>query len=115
MHTHGPNGSPYDRDIFESFLDEVTQRQFETNPFGQPINNQYRDVPVYDQYNRGLSMTAQTNPRLQLGLDPREMNSPMAPERYVPEMPIIQQRVGNLGAPTEEMKLESMQRRGLFR
>lgn len=115
MHIHGPNGVPYDRDVFESYVDEVTQRQYETNPFGYPVNNQYVDLPIYDQYNRGLSMTAQSYPRMNMALDPMEMNSPMVPERYGPKMPIIQQRVGNLGAPTEEMKLESMQRRGLFR
>lgn len=112
MHINGPNGIPYDRDTFESFLDEVTQRMYDSNPFGQEVDNDSRDLPVYDQYNRGLSMTAQTYPRLSMNIDPRELNSPMAPSRYGP---LIQSRTMNLGEPTEEMKLESMQRRGLFR
>jgi hypothetical protein len=111
MHINGPNGVPYDRDTFESFIDEVTQRQFETNPFGAPVRNQYADVPIYNQFNTGLAMTADTYPRLNMAVDPMEMNSPMAPDRYTP---IISNKIGNLGGPTEEMKLESMKRRGLL-
>ena len=112
MHINGPNGISYDRDTFETFMDSVMQRVYDENPFDQEVDNDSKDLPVYDQLNTGLSMTAQTNPRLNMSIDPREFNSPMSPSQYGP---LISSRTTNLGEPTEEMKLESMQRRGLFR
>ena len=37
-----------------SFIDELDCPSLSIEDFGQPISNENNDVPLYDQYNRGL-------------------------------------------------------------
>lgn len=52
--------------------DEVKQRMVNLDTFGQPLDNETNDVPVYDQYNTGLAVTQQNmSDRVNLAVDPR--------------------------------------------
>ena len=51
--------------------DELKQRLANLDTFGQPLDNEANDVPLYDQYNTGLAVTQQDMPRDNLSIDPR--------------------------------------------
>ena len=51
--------------------DELRERMATLDTFGQPLDNVANDVPVYDQYNRGLAITQNDMPRDNLSIDPR--------------------------------------------
>lgn len=52
--------------------DQLKQRMATLDTFGQPLDNETNDVPVYDQYNTGLSVTEQDmSDRVNLSIDPR--------------------------------------------
>ena len=52
--------------------DELKNRMLTMDSFGQPMDNEANDVPLYDQYNRGLSLTQQDmSDRVNLSIDPR--------------------------------------------
>jgi hypothetical protein len=52
--------------------DEVKQRMVNLDTFGQPLDNETNDVPMYDQYNTGLAVTQQDmSDRVNLAIDPR--------------------------------------------
>ena len=52
--------------------DEVKQRMANLDTFGQPLDNEANDVPMYDQYNTGLALTQQDmSDRINLSIDPR--------------------------------------------
>lgn len=52
--------------------DEVKQRMTNLDTFGQPLDNETNDVPMYDQYNTGLALTQQDmSDRINLSIDPR--------------------------------------------
>ena len=51
--------------------DELRERLATLDTFGQPLDNVANDVPVYDQYNRGLAITQNDMPRDNLSIDPR--------------------------------------------
>jgi len=51
--------------------DELKQRLTNLDTFGQPLDNEANDVPLYDQYNTGLAVTQQDMPRDNLSIDPR--------------------------------------------
>tara|TARA_R100001509_G_C4723861_1_gene167439 strand:+ start:76 stop:435 length:360 start_codon:yes stop_codon:yes gene_type:complete len=51
--------------------DELRERMATLDSFGQPLDNVANDVPVYDQYNRGLAITQNDMPRDNLSIDPR--------------------------------------------
>ena len=51
--------------------DELRERLATLDTFGQPLDNVANDVPVYDQYNRGLAVTQNDMPRDNLSIDPR--------------------------------------------
>ena len=60
--------------FLDSFLetnDELKERMVTLDSFGQPLDNVANDVPVYDQYNRGLAITQNDMPRDNLSIDPR--------------------------------------------
>lgn len=59
-------------DEFMGNHDELKQRMATLDTFGQPIDNETNDVPLYDQYNTGLSVTQQDmSDRVNLSIDPR--------------------------------------------
>jgi hypothetical protein len=56
--------------FLDSFVqDEVRCRCLNEEDFGQPINNEENDVPLYDMYNRGLAACEQGMERTNLGLE----------------------------------------------
>jgi hypothetical protein len=62
-------------DFLSAFMegnDELKQRMTTLDTFGQPLDNEAHDVPLYDEYNRGLTLTQQDmSDRVNLSIDPR--------------------------------------------
>ena len=59
-------------DFLQKFItsdDEVRNRMLSCCDFGVPLANQENDVPLYDQYNRGLALCQDDKPRTNLSLD----------------------------------------------
>jgi hypothetical protein len=109
--------------FLDSFVqDEVKCRCLDLEEdFGQPIANQENDVPLYDMYNRGLVACEQGMERNPLNIEGMERSGVTG---YIPSMedgmkmgasPKPKTLVLELGEPTEEMKEESLKRRGLRR
>jgi hypothetical protein len=101
--------------------DEVKCRCLTEEDFGQPLANEENDVPLYDMYNRGLAACQEGNERLNLSL--AEGRRPGL-TGYIPSaeegatmgaQPKPKALVLELEGPTEEMKEESLKRRGLRR
>ena len=60
-------------DFLSSFIednDELKTRLATISDFGQELDNQNNDVPVYDQFNRGIAVTQESRPRMNLAIDP---------------------------------------------
>ena len=60
-------------DFLSSFIkdsDELKTRMATISDFGQELDNENNDVPVYDQFNRGIAVTQETRPRMNLAIDP---------------------------------------------
>jgi len=60
-------------DFLSSFIannDELKGRLATVNDFGQELDNENNDVPVYDQFNRGIAVTQESRPRMNLAIDP---------------------------------------------
>jgi len=118
MHMSSPAG------FLDSFVqDEVLCRCLDEETFGQPIGNEENDVPLYDQYNRGLAACEQGFERTNLALEGNQKRPGLT--GYIPSMedavgmgalPQPKTLVLDLGgAPTKEMMEESKKRRGLSR
>ena len=63
-------------DFLSSFIkdnDELKTRMVTISDFGQELDNENNDVPVYDQFNRGLAVTQEMRPRTNLAIDPEEL------------------------------------------
>lgn len=59
-------------DEFMGNHDTLKNRLTTLDTFGQPLNNESNDVPMYDQYNTGLAVTQQNmSDRVNLAVDPR--------------------------------------------
>lgn len=59
-------------DEFMGNNDELKQRMATLDTFGQPMDNEANDVPLYDQYNTGLALTQEDmSDRMNLSIDPR--------------------------------------------
>ena len=59
-------------DFLQKFItsdDEVRNRMLSCCDFGVPLGNQENDVPLYDQYNRGLALCQDDKPRTNLSLE----------------------------------------------
>jgi hypothetical protein len=59
-------------DFLQKFItsdDEVRNRMLSCCDFGVPLGNQENDVPLYDQYNRGLALCQDDKPRTNLALE----------------------------------------------
>jgi hypothetical protein len=110
--------------FLDSFVqDEVKCRclNFEED-FGQPLANEENDVPLYDQYNRGLVACEQGLERTNLALEGNQERPGLT--GYIPSMeegmamgasPKPKTLVLELEGPDEEMMEESRKRRGLRR
>jgi hypothetical protein len=64
-------------DFLSSFInsnDELKTRLATEADFGQELDNENNDVPVYDQFNTGIAVTQQSRPRTNLSIDPGELN-----------------------------------------
>ena len=60
-------------DFLSAFIqdnDELKERLATVSDFGQELDNENNDVPVYDQFNRGIAVTQETRPRMNLAIDP---------------------------------------------
>ena len=61
--------------FLEEFMgnnDTLKDRMLTLDSFGQPLDNEANDVPLYDQYNTGLAATQQNmSDRINLSIDPR--------------------------------------------
>jgi hypothetical protein len=107
--------------FLDSFVqDEVKKRCLSIEDFGQPLANEENDVPLYDQYNRGLVACEQGLERNPLNLEGARPGM----TGYIPSMeeglamgaaPQPKTLVLELEEPSEEMKEESLKRRGLRR
>ena len=107
--------------FLDSFVqDEVKKRCLSIEDFGQPLANEENDVPLYDMYNRGLVACEQGLERNPLTLEGERPGM----TGYIPSMeeglmmgaaPKPKALVLELEAPSEEMKEESLKRRGLRR
>ena len=59
--------------FIKSFLrteNEVPGRMVDVEDFGEELDNEDQDVPLYDQFNTGLALTQASRPRINLSLDP---------------------------------------------
>ena len=57
---------------FMSTNDTLKERMVTLDSFGQPLDNEANDVPLYDEYNTGLAATQQNmSDRINLSIDPR--------------------------------------------
>jgi hypothetical protein len=107
--------------FLDSFVqDELKCRCLTEDTFGQPIDNAENDVPLYDQYNRGLVACQQGLERNPLNLEGQRPGT----TGYIPTMeqglqmgasPKPKVLMLELEGPSEEMLEESRKRRGLQR
>jgi len=117
-------------DFLDGFMnsgDEVNRRALTACDFGEQLDNEENDVPLYDQYNRGLALTQADRPRQNLALEGNQCpTSPMSNTRpgltgYIPSVeegmevgaaPLPKGAVVlDLGAiPTREKQLSAMRR-----
>jgi hypothetical protein len=107
--------------FLDSFVqDEVRCRCLTEEMFGAPLDNEENDVPLYDQYNRGLVACQEDRPRRSLELEGARPGM----TGYIPSMeegmeagasPRPKTLVLALGGPKEEMLEQSRKRRGLSR
>ena len=102
--------------------DEVLCRALADGAFGAELDNEENDVPLYDQYNRGLTVCQEDLPRESLQLEGKRPGTTgfipsmeEAVEMYPASSPRSRTLLLNLQeAPEEEMML-SQRRRGLLR
>ena len=107
--------------------DELDCAYLDIQDFGAPIDNENNDVPLYDQYNRGLTAceTGMDRRNLTLEGEKRDKSQRVGLTGYIPAMEDSDQFPGSspkspklliaLGSPSEKMKKESLMRRGLSR
>ena len=105
--------------------DELDCAYLDLQDFGAPIDNENNDVPLYDQYNRGLAACETGMDRRNLTLEggKRDKSQRMGLTGYIPAMEQAGQYPGSspkspklligLGKPSEEMYRQSLMRRGL--
>ena len=64
--------APDPDDFLNQFItndDELQKRMADCCDFGAPMATAKADVPLYDQYNRGLTLCQDSNPRTNLALE----------------------------------------------
>lgn len=109
--------------FLDSFVqDELKCRCLSEEDFEAPIDNANNDVPLYDQYNRGLTACEQGLERNPLHLEGQRPgmtgyipSMEEALSQYPASSPKPKGLVMELEGPTEEMLEQSRKRRGLIR
>jgi hypothetical protein len=109
--------------FLDSFVqNEVKCRCLDEGDFGQPLANEENDVPLYDQYNRGLVLGEQGLERTNLALEGGEERPgltgyiPSAEEGFeMGASPKPKALILDLGEPEEDEVLLSAKRRGIMR
>ena len=109
--------------FLDSFVqNEVKCRCLDEGDFGQPLANEENDVPLYDQYNRGLVLGEQGLERTNLALEGGEKRPgltgyiPSAEEGFeMGASPKPKALILDLGEPEEDEVLLSAKRRGMMR
>jgi len=107
--------------FLDSFVqDELKCRCLTEEDFGAPLDNEENDVPLYDMYNRGLTLCEQGLERNPLNLEGQRPGT----TGLIPSMeqglamgasPRPRTLVLELEEPEEEEKILSAKRRGLMR
>jgi hypothetical protein len=107
--------------FLDSFVqDELKCRCLTEEDFGGPLDNEENDVPLYDMYNRGLTLCEQGLERNPLNLEGQRPGT----TGFIPSMeqavemgasPRPKTLVLELEGPEEEEKMLSAKRRGLLR
>jgi len=107
--------------FLDSFVqDELKCRCLTEDDFGAPLDNEENDVPLYDMYNRGLTLCEQGLERNPLNLEGQRPGT----TGLIPSMeqglamgasPKPKTLVLELEEPEEEEKILSAKRRGLMR
>lgn len=107
--------------FLDSFVqDELKCRCLTEQSFGAPLDNEENDVPLYDMYNRGLTLCEQGLERNPLNLEGQRPGT----TGLIPSMeeglamgasPKPRTLVLELEEPEEEEKILSAKRRGLMR
>ena len=105
--------------------DELDCAYLDIEDFGCHIGNENNDVPLYDQYNRGLVAceTGMGRENLAIEANKRDKTQRIGLTGYIPAMEEAGQYPGSspkspklligLGKPSEEMYRQSLMRRGL--
>ena len=109
--------------FLDSFVqDELKCRCLDEGDFGTSLGNEENDVPLYDQYNRGLTATEQGLERTNLALEGGQKRPgltgyiPSAEEGFaMGASPKPRALVLDLGEPDEDELELSAKRRGLSR
>jgi len=109
--------------FLDSFVqDELVCRCLSPEDFGDPIDNEENDVPLYDMYNRGLTACQQGLERNPLNLEGQRPGTtgyiPSVEEAmaaYPASSPRPKSLLLQLNGPNEEMIEMSRKRRGLTR
>ena len=109
--------------FLDSFVqDELKCRCLDEEDFGQPLSNENNDVPLYDQYNRGLVLSEQGLERTNLALEGNQERFGLT--GYIPSAeeglamgasPKPKALILDLGEPDEDEMILSAKRRGLLR
>jgi hypothetical protein len=116
------NPADYRDGLGQSIIDEVICRCLNQATFGTDLDNEENDVPLYDQYNRGLTLCEEGIPRQSLELEGGRPGM----TGYIPSMeeavvmdpsssPRPKNLVMDLGSAPEVELLLSQKRRGLLR
>ena len=118
----------YSKKFLGDFVkDELDCPYVSIEDFGQPISNENNDVPLYDQYNRGLTAceTGMDRENLAIEANKRDKSQRAGLTGYIPSMEESGQYLGSspksqklliaLGNPSDQMKAQSLMRRGLSR
>ena len=116
------NPADYHDGLGQSIIDEVMCRCLNQATFGTELDNEENDVPLYDQYNRGLTLCEEDLPRQSLELEGARPGMTVyipsmeeALEQYPASSPRPKNLVLQLGEATPEMLAMSQKRRGLIR
>jgi hypothetical protein len=113
------------KDFLDRFIednDEVLSRCLSPETFGAELDNEENDVPLYDQFNRGLTLCQEDRPRESLQLEGGRPGTTgyipsmeEALESYPASSPKPRTLLLNLEEMPEEELMLSQARRGLLR
>jgi len=114
------NFADYQDGLGQNIIDEVMCRCLNQATFGTDLDNEENDVPLYDQYNRGLTLCEEGIPRQSLQLEGGRPGM----TGYIPSMeeglamgasPRPKTLILELEEPEETEQMLSAKRRGLLR